>query len=650
MQSVLFNTRTRLLLPSDIILRAFDQAGAAFFSNRSRQVIGANAAVSRLLGYSREQLAALRLDSLLPVEFLASLFSHNGSIERASLPIASQPVELILASQRRQSFRVSVAHLVTPDGGWLFFQLQDMARELALEESLHNEREMFHRGPVSVVNLENIPQLVISRVSSNFKNLSGISATALEQSDTHYTDLLHADDLPRYQQESASAAAQRQASFSRQPYRLRHADGSYRWVREVSATRSNYRGEVVEFIGYLTDITEQFQAGQKLNRFARIVSQTVEEIYVLAADSLKIIEANERAGINLGCTKESLTGQFYPQILDNDEDANELLEGIRSLAQHQPGSLVGESSHRKQDGGSYPVEVLAHHLATEEPPVIVLIALDITERKAAELELKRHRDHLQEMVDEQTHDLIIARDQAEQANRAKSEFLANMTHELRTPMHAILSFAELGKARADSADAERIRGFFDQVHGSGKHLLDLINDLLDLSKMEAGQMRYHFSANDIHALCAQCIDTLQPLINRQQLSVELLNQTADSLCQCDGKRIFQVLTNLLSNAIKFSPEQSKIRISLSDVELNGQPAILCAVQDEGVGIPEDELESVFDKFIQSSKTKTSQGGTGLGLSISREIINQHHGQLMARNSELGAVFECLLPRLQKNKD
>ncbi len=627
---------------SEIIERAFEQSAAAFFSNSSQQIINPNAAACKLLQTSPKTLSTAVLSDLFPDDFLQLLFDDNSQIKTDALPVSDHEVHIMLTPKKGIDLKIDIALIDTPDNDWLYFQFREISTEQALQKELNNEREMFYQGPVTVISMGNTPKLDIINSSPNIQRLIGYQADEILQNNPHYTHYLHPDDQAHYLQECRQATTDKLTSFPRKPYRLKHNNGSYRWIREVSSSKSDFHGEITHFNGYLIDITEQFQAGQKLNRFARIVSQTVEEIYVVDATTLQIIEANQRAGQNLQIPTEKLLRQSLSELYP-DISKQALSRQFKPIKSGNQDTLVFENSQRRADGSTYPVEVHAHYLGTEEPPVIVVIALDITERKQAELELKRHRDHLQEMVDEQTHDLLIAKELAEQANRAKSEFLANMTHELRTPMHAVLSFAELGQARIETASTEKISNYFSQIRDSGKHLLDLINDLLDLTKMEAGQMQYHFAPQNIDTLVAQCIDSLQPILLKQKITLQHICDAQNTTCECDGRRIFQVLTNLVSNAIKFSPVESTITVALSDLTIDNYPALSISVLDQGMGIPEDELETVFDKFIQSSKTKTSLGGTGLGLSISREIIQKHHGKLIASNTGQGAAFEFILP-------
>lgn len=253
------------------------------------------------------------------------------------------------------------------------------------------------------------------------------------------------------------------------------------------------------------------------------------------------------------------------------------------------------------------------------------VGSDITERKRVQDELQRHRDHLQEMVARRTRDLLLAKEAAEQANRAKSEFLANMSHELRTPMHGVLSFAEIGTQKSQHAERDRLRHYFENIHVSGVRLLALLNDLLDLSKLESGKMHFNMARHDLCQVIRACLGVEEARLQAHALSVELSLPPDGAWAVVDPLRIAQVVSNLLSNAIKFSPVGGRITIAVG--HRAGQFEL--SVCDQGPGIPPDEQERVFDKFVQSSKTRSGAGGTGLGLSISREIVAAHRGAIWA---------------------
>lgn len=269
-------------------------------------------------------------------------------------------------------------------------------------------------------------------------------------------------------------------------------------------------------------------------------------------------------------------------------------------------------------------------------------------------ELRQHRDHLQEMVNERTASLDKALTQARAAIQAKSEFLANMSHELRTPMHAIIGFVELGHRRANAASDPKIAQYFQRIDESGQRLLGLIDELLDLSKLDAGHMQLNPAAFNARELLMQIAGQLDSLLTARRLSIDIDCQTDKLQMTADPGRITQVFCNLLSNAIKFSPDAGTIRIEFTDGELPAGrraqdagmvPALTISVIDQGIGIPENELECIFDKFVQSSATKTGAGGTGLGLAICRAIIAQHRGTIVAHNNHPGngAKFVVTLP-------
>jgi signal transduction histidine kinase len=257
---------------------------------------------------------------------------------------------------------------------------------------------------------------------------------------------------------------------------------------------------------------------------------------------------------------------------------------------------------------------------------------DVTDRKRAEAEVRK----LQQRY---TSELEARNREVERANRLKSEFLASMSHELRTPLHTIIGFAELLEEGSEGPLNEKQRRFLEHIHRDSSHLLELINDILDLSKIESGQMALKREVYPLRRSIEEALDAVRPGAALKGITIE--DRITDSQVDADPLRVKEMLYNLLSNAVKFTRKGGKVW-----VEMRVQSGFAhVTVGDTGIGIAPEEQENIFDKFYQVGNTTTGvREGTGLGLSITKELVQMHGGwiEVQSRPGE-GSQFTFTLP-------
>ena len=285
------------------------------------------------------------------------------------------------------------------------------------------------------------------------------------------------------------------------------------------------------------------------------------------------------------------------------------------------------------------------------------MAYRLNERARAEKALQQAHDELEQRVADRTADLARtnaeltrARDNAEAANRAKSEFLANMSHELRTPLNHIIGFTELVVDRNFGELNPKQDEFLKDVLQSGRHLLALINEILDLSKMEAGQMELILSPVFLRPLVENSLMMMKEKALKQRLKLMTEIPDQPESFQADERKLKQILYNLLSNAVKFTPPGGTIRVRVAPENgvSTGDKRLRFSVIDSGIGLEPRDLERIFQPFEQAdNSTGRKFQGTGLGLALTRKMVELHGGKIWASSEGKGrgSAFHFILPQV-----
>ena len=376
------------------------------------------------------------------------------------------------------------------------------------------------------------------------------------------------------------------------------------------------------------EITERQRVEDALResegKYRHIINAAADAIISLDEQGL-VCEFNAAAEQMFGFTKAELLGKPLTPIMPphlRDAHAAGLQRYLMTGQRHLPRWHNIELPGYTKDGRAFPLEVSFSRLEAGEKKFLTGVLRDITERKRVEGELHQ------------------ARATAEAATQAKSVFLANMSHELRTPMNAIIGFTRLVMRRSHDVLPQRQYENLEKILLSAEHLLTLINDILDLSKIEAGRMEVHPVSFQLEALVDVCLHTLEPMVQSERIRLVKAIDAGFPLLATDQDKMQQILMNLLSNAVKFTTAGT---ITITARHDDGE--ITVAVTDTGIGIPAAALEHIFEEFRQVDSSTTRQyGGTGLGLSISRRLAQLLGGDITVQSAVgVGSTFTVTLP-------
>jgi len=341
------------------------------------------------------------------------------------------------------------------------------------------------------------------------------------------------------------------------------------------------------------------------------------DLLVIRDAELKIVKVNQAWEKVLGYRTDELEGQPMLSFIHPDDAAASHRQMKQIETEKDVKGIINR--YRCRDGGYRYLEWRAH----QEGDLVYGVARDVTERLAIEAEMAE------------------AKAAAEKANRTKSEFLANMSHELRTPLNAIIGFSEMIKAEVYGPGLPRYRNYATDIHGAGQHLLSLINDILDLSKAEAGKLELHVEPVDLADLIRESARLMSERAAQQKLRLTLDVGTLPPLL-IDRLRTKQILLNLLSNAIKFTPENGIVSVK---ADLDQARRVVICVRDTGIGIAPENIALAFEPFRQIDSTLARKfEGTGLGLPLVKELIELHDGEVTLESSlKVGTAVSIRFP-------
>jgi PAS domain S-box-containing protein len=409
--------------------------------------------------------------------------------------------------------------------------------------------------------------------------------------------------------------------------------GEARWVEVSKAPLHDGAGRLIGLVGVSRDITERRRMQGALRdsegRYRALFEQAHDAIFLEDRED-NIINVNQRACEMYGYSREEMLRLKVRDLRPEEDD------GIRgsfvNVALVQSHGAILEAINRRKDGGFFPVEISLTPLKGRQTGLVQVIVRDISERRRTEEEL-RHRGEALQAANRELADAL----------KAKDEFLATMSHELRSPLNAVLGLTESLQDQVYGELNPRQLQALQTIERSGTHLLALINDVLDVAKIESGELQLVQEMVSVESLCQGSLNMIQETALKKSLRVMYSRQPAVEALTGDGRRLKQILVNLLSNAVKFTLEGGAVGLEVTGDLAQGW--VRFVVWDEGVGISQEDLGRLFKPFVQLDSSLSRQySGTGLGLSLVYRLT-QKHGGSVAVESEVGkgSRFSVTLP-------
>ena len=624
----------RRLRDSEAKLRViYDKAleGIMLADLAAGRLLMANPACCRMLGYAEEQLLLLAPDQLLAPESLGRLRKLMALLQRGDVaPVQELSFQRADGEVFHADVSPSLVHLA--EGPCLLVVLRDVSdKRRALEQLSRSEQQLAEAQALAHQGNWNIDlQTGEASWSDEEYRLFGFAPGSVQPSKALFQQLVHPEDFEQVEAQLAMLLAQGRDGHYHAEFRVQRPDGE-RILEEVGEVRFDASGKPLRMFGTTLDVTERRRAAQALAeseaRFRLQIELAPEAIVVFDLDIGRFVEVNENALRLFGHGRETLLrlspAELSPAQQADGRPSDLAIMGwmLQALDGGQP---VFEWVHLRADGEPVPCEVRLVRLPASGQRLVRGSITDISERKQAEARLLQLNEELEQRVQQRTAELLRAKQEAERANAAKSEFLSRMSHELRTPLNAILGFGQLMamQAREPSGD-----DYVNEILKAGQHLLHLINEVLDLARIESGMFSVQPESVALAPVLQDCLSLLRPQARVRSVRLPGPEELPQAQVWADPVRLKQVLLNLLSNAIKYNRSQGEVGLRAALLREGSAPRLRLSVCDQGRGLSPEQQARLFVPFERLDADQAAIEGTGIGLAIVKRLVELMEGRV-----------------------
>ncbi|MDG2383819.1 MAG: PAS domain S-box protein [Pirellulaceae bacterium] len=580
------------------------------------RVVDFNLAAEKTFGYKKEDIIGKRIGELIVPMNLRE--AHQAGLTRLRetgiKKILGRRLELPAIRSDGSQFDVEliVSMIERTEGPLYIGYIRDISERKSIENSLRKSEARFRNIA------DNAPVMIWltgrehSRHWFNRVWLEFVGKPLDKQVEDAWLDGVHPDDLPNLLQ-TLDSSFEQGIGYSVE-YRLRHHDGSYRWILDHGKPGFEVDGDASSYSGSCIDITKRREAEEQLRVSKFSIDRAGEAVFWIAPNAT-FVYVNDEACRSLGYTRDELLEMSVFDVIPStlESDWADYWQRLK-----QEGGFRLEAIHKKKSGALFPVEVALNHIEFQGRELSCAFSRDITERR-------KHEQQLTQAMHE-----------AYEANRAKSEFLALVSHEMRTPLNSILGMVELV---SDSTLTDDQRELLTTCRQSGWLLKELIDDMLDYSQIQARK----FVLQSSNFSLAHTLDRLHDRFeySAKEKGLELrweIDPKIPTLLLGDQRRLQQVIDNLLSNAIKFTQSgYVALEVSVRSVT-ERQICMSFTVDDTGIGVPEQDRTRIFNRFEQGDSSSTREfAGIGLGLSICSQVIQLMHGEIVVSDGPDGGA-------------